>query len=159
LSGSSLRFLGFLASFASLVFFVLGMAPRDARAAEPSVSHSVSDADLEWGSCPDFFPADCQIAVLHGDPSQPNVDVFFRVSGNYDLPAHRHTSAERMVLVAGELNVTYDGQPTVNLKAGTYAYGPAALSHSGRCVSDEPCVLFIAFEAPLDATPVSGDPK
>jgi len=156
LSGSFLRFLGFLASFASVVFFVVGMAPLDASASEPSVSHAVSDTDLEWGSCPDFFPAGCQIAVLHGDPSQPNVDVFFRVPGNYDLPAHRHTSAERMVLVAGELNVTYDGQPTVNLKAGTYAYGPAALPHSGRCVSNEPCVLFIAFEAPLDATPVSG---
>jgi anti-sigma factor ChrR (cupin superfamily) len=159
LSGSSLRFLGFLASFALLVFSVLGMAPCDAGAAEPSVSHAISDTDLEWGSCPDFFPAGCQIAALHGDPSQPNVDVFFKVPGNYDLPAHRHTSAERMVLVAGELDVTYDGQPTANLKSGTYAYGPAALSHSGRCVSDEPCVLFIAFEAPLDATPVSGDPK
>jgi len=159
LSGSSVRLSRSLIIFAASLLFTLGGDWYAAKAGEPSVSHAVSDTDLEWGSCPDFFPAGCQIAVLHGDPSQPNVDVFFRVPGNYDLPAHRHTSAERMVLVAGELNVTYDGQPTVNLKAGTYAYGPAALSHSGRCVSDEPCVLFIAFEAPLDATPVSSDPK
>ena len=64
-----------------------------------------------------------------------------------------------MVLVAGELDVTYDGQPTTSLKAGMYAYGPASLSHSGRCVSDEPCVLFIAFDAPLDATEVVTAPK
>jgi hypothetical protein len=28
--------------------------------------------------------------------------------------------------------------------------------HRGRCVSNEPCVLFIAFEGPVDATPVAG---
>jgi quercetin dioxygenase-like cupin family protein len=59
------------------------------------------------------------------------------------------------VLVAGELRVNYDGQPAVNLKPGMYAYGPPALPHSGRCESDDPCVLFIAFEAPVDATAVA----
>jgi mannose-6-phosphate isomerase-like protein (cupin superfamily) len=159
LSGSAIRLLEFLAILASSSFLVLGIASHDACAAEPATAHAVSDTDLEWGPCPDFFPAGCQIAVLHGDPSQPNLDVFFRVPGNYDLPAHWHTSAERMVLVAGELNVTYDGQPAVNLKPGTYAYGPASLPHSGRCVSNEPCVLFIAFEESLDATPVASEPK
>ena len=37
------------------------------------------------------------------------------------------------------------------LKAGTYAYGPARLPHTGYCTSSVPCVLFIAFESPLDA--------
>jgi len=32
-----------------------------------------------------------------------------------------------------------------------YAYGPAKAVHDGRCISTEPCVLFIAFEDPLDA--------
>ncbi len=159
MSSSALRFLECLAILGLSVFFVLGIAAQDAGAAEPPISHEVSDTDLEWGSCPNFFPPGCQIAVLHGDPSQPNVDVFFRVPGNYDLPAHRHTSAERMVLVAGELEVTYDGQPALSLKPGTYAYGPASLPHSGRCVSSEPCVLFIAFEESLDATPVAIEPK
>ena len=159
MSSSALRFLGCLAVLVSSAFLVLGIAAHDAGAAEPPVSHAVSDTDLEWGSCPDSFPAGCQIAVLHGDPSRPNVDVFFRVPGNYDLPAHWHTSAERMVLVAGELDVTYDGQPTLSLKPGAYAYGPASLPHSGRCVSSEPCVLFIGFEEPLDATPVAIEQK
>jgi uncharacterized RmlC-like cupin family protein len=59
-----------------------------------------------------------------------------------------------MVLVAGELHVTYDGQKTVVLKPGTYAYGPAKRPHKGACVSASPCVLFIAFESALDAVPV-----
>jgi mannose-6-phosphate isomerase-like protein (cupin superfamily) len=122
-------------------------------ASEPARARSVDDTKLEWGSCPGFFPAGCQIAVLHGDPEKPNSDVFFRVPGNYDLPKHWHSSAERMVLVAGELSVTYDGQEAVVLKPGMYAYGPPKAPHHGRCVSSQPCTLFIAFEGPVDATP------
>ena len=63
-----------------------------------------------------------------------------------------------MVLVAGELRVIYEGQAPVRLTPGAYSYGPAARPHSGSCVSDVECVLFIAFESPLDAIP-SGDAK
>lgn len=121
---------------------------------EPAIAMAADDASLAWGGCPAFMPAGCAIAVLHGDPAQPNVDILFRVPGRSEIPPHTHTSAERMVLVAGEMRVTYDGQPAVQLTPGTYAYGPAGLAHSASCVSDAPCVLFIAFESPLDATPV-----
>jgi quercetin dioxygenase-like cupin family protein len=121
---------------------------------ELALTRSVGDAELQWGPCPAFFPAGCQIAALHGDPAQPNADVFFRVPAGYDLPAHWHTSAERMVLVSGELHVTYEGQEPATLRPGMYAYGPAKAVHRGRCASDEPCVLFIAFQGPVDANPV-----
>jgi hypothetical protein len=124
-------------------------------AREPALARSAGDTGLEWGPCPEFFPAGCQIAVLHGDPGKPNADVFFRVPGRYDLPAHWHTSPERMVLVSGELHVTYQGQDPTILKPGMYAYGPAKAVHSGRCASATPCVLFIAFEGPVDATAVA----
>lgn len=119
-----------------------------------ALARGAADAGLEWGPCPEFFPAGCQIAVLHGDPGKPNADVFFRVPGQYDLPAHWHSSAERMVLVSGELHVTYDGQEPTILESGMYAYGPAKAVHRGRCVSATPCVLFIAFEGPVDAIAV-----
>ena len=61
-----------------------------------------------------------------------------------------------MVLVSGELHVTYEGQPTTVLKPGMYAYGPAKLAHKAVCASGAPCVLFIAFEAPVDAMPAKG---
>lgn len=60
-------------------------------------------SELEWGPCPEFMPASCGIAVLHGDPAEPNADVFFRLAGGTTAPNHRHTSAERMVLVSGQL--------------------------------------------------------
>lgn len=124
-----------------------------APAQEPPVSWSAGDAQLKWAPCPPFLPKGCQIAVLRGDPARPNVDIFFKVPAQASIPRHWHTSAERMVLVSGELHVTYDGHKTAVLKAGSYAYGPAKLPHKAECRSAGPCVLFIAFEAPLDAVP------
>lgn len=56
-----------------------------------------------------------------------------------------------MILVSGELHVTFDGQKPAVVKAGSYMYGPAGRPHSGACASAEPCLLFIAFEGPVDA--------
>lgn len=117
-----------------------------------------ADADrLQWGPCPAFMPEGCEIAVLHGDPAQPNADIFFRVPGGAVIPHHRHTSAERMVLVSGEMEVDYDGQEAAVVRAGDYAYGPPGLPHSARCLSEGPCTLFIAFEQPIDAMPVEAE--
>ncbi len=91
------------------------------------------------------------MTAVHGNPAEPNSDVFFKVGGGDELPLHWHTSAERMVLVQGELTVRYQGHDPVTLTPGTYAYGPPKLAHDGRCNSDEACILFIAFEQPVDA--------
>lgn len=115
-----------------------------------------ADAQLQWGPCPPIFPKGCEIAVLHGDPARPNADVFLRVRGGQALPAHTHTSAERMVLVSGELRVKYKGAAATTLTPGTYAYGPAGLAHDAVCRGDQPCTLFIAFEGPVDAHAFEG---
>jgi mannose-6-phosphate isomerase-like protein (cupin superfamily) len=127
------------------------IAVAQAPGAEPALTWTADDARLKWGPCPPFLPEGCGIAVLHGDPAGANLDVFLKVPGKSSLPLHWHTSAERMVLVAGELHVTYEGQSTAVLRPGTYAYGPAKRPHKGVCASEVPCVLFIAFESPLDA--------
>ena len=128
-------------------------------AQEQAVTRTARDAQLKWGPCPPFLPKGCAIAILHGDPAKDNVDVFFKVPAKSTIPLHWHSSAERMVLVAGELHVTYEGQKTAVLRTGTYAYGPAKRPHKGFCASTVPCVLFIAFESPLDAVPVEGQSK
>lgn len=128
-------------------------------AGETAVAHTAKDKALQWGPCPPFLPKGCGIAVLHGDPAKPNVDVFFKVPAGSTIPAHTHTSAERMVLVSGELTVRYEGEQAVTLKKGMYAYGPAKKPHEGTCAKGEDCVLFIAFESPLDAEPYAGTPK
>ena len=112
---------------------------------------AAADPDLEWGPCPDVFPGACEIAVLQGNPAEPNADIFLRTGAGFEFPAHKHTSAERIILVTGEMSLTYEGQETTTLSAGGYAYGPAGKPHVASCISDVPCTLFIAFEDPVDA--------
>ena len=128
-------------------------------ATDPALAFTFKDAQLKWGPCPPFIPKGCEIAVLHGDPSKENADVFFKVPGDFTIPHHWHTSSERIVLVSGKLTVTYDGQKPVTLKPGTYAYGPAKLPHKAVCAKGDPCVLFIAFGSPVDAVPVESSTK
>lgn len=147
---------------ATLLFLLSSIgasAFAEAPVPEQALTQTANDAQLKWGPCPPFLPKGCGIAVLHGDPAKDNVDVFFKVPAKSTIPLHWHTSPERMVLVAGELHVTYDGQKKAVLKPGTYAYGPAKKPHNGYCASKVPCVLFIAFESPLDAAPVESTKK
>ncbi|SDB10893.1 cupin domain-containing protein [Belnapia rosea] len=128
-----------------------------AQPAERAITRDLAGPGLQWGPCPSFMPSGCQIAVLHGDPAKHNADVFFRLPGNSKAERHWHNSAERMVLIAGELLVEFDGQDAVVMRPGTYAFGPARLPHSAACRSAEACVLFIAFEEPVDA--MEGAPR
>ena len=137
-----------------LLFFTLGTALAqngNPDEMENSVLRSIDDPALQWGPCPPFMPEGCNIAVLHGDPSQEKADVLFKVNGDSFIPNHWHSSAERMVLLSGEMEVTYKGEETVTLKLGNYAFGPAKKPHVAKCVSKDPCVLYIGFNEPVDA--------
>ena len=118
-----------------------------------ALAFSADDPALAWGDCPPFMPAGCKISVLHGDPAAPGADVFFKVPGGSEIPHHWHSSAERMVLVSGVLNVRYDGQPPRTLLPGMYAWGPPKLGHAASCAPGAECILFIAFDGPVDAVP------
>lgn len=121
-------------------------------AADPAApSRSYQDPALQWTDCPEFMPKGCAIAVVHGDPAGQESDLFFRVPSKAEIPQHWHSAAERMVLVDGRLHVSYDGRAPATLTPGTYAYGPARLAHSATCESEQSCVLFIAFDGPVDA--------
>lgn len=147
----------FLVATVLAVTFSAGLAAEtQAPAASPDAptpvaAFSADDPGLSWGPCPDFLPAGCGIAVLHGDPAGDNADIFFRVPAGSAIARHWHSSTERMVLVSGELEVTYDGRKPAMLRPGMYAHGPARLPHSAVCSPAAACVLFIAFDAPVDA--------
>ncbi len=132
-------------------------AAGTAPAAEAPLAKAAADPGLQWGACPPVFPAGCEIAVLHGDPAKPNADIFLRVPAGYAIPAHTHTSEERMVLAAGRLQVKYQGHPETTLEPGSYAYGPAGMPHRATCAAGAPCVLFVAFEGPVDVEAHDGE--
>jgi len=119
--------------------------------AQKAFTWNANDSDLKWNPCPDFMPESCRIAVIQGDPAEPNADVFFKMEGKTSVTQHWHHSAERMVLISGEMQVQYESQDPVELNSGDYAYGPPKKPHTASCISDKPCILFIAFEKPVDA--------
>ena len=139
----------------TLAGLTLGIAGAAAAAERPLALHPTSGS-VKWGACPPIFAKGCEIAVLHGDPAKPNADVMLRVPGGFRLPPHRHSSAERMILVSGRLRFKYQGSAARLLTPGTYAFGPAGLPHEGMCLRGPRCVLFIAFEGPVDAELVKG---
>lgn len=130
-----------------------------ALAQEQALALNAQSPELQWGPCPAPLPKGCALAVLHGDPAKPNADVFLKVPGKSTIPPHTHTSAERMVLVAGTMNVRYEGQKMAVLQSGSYAYGPANKPHTAVCTSSKPCILFIAFESPVDIKAVTMEAK
>jgi len=139
------------AAITTIAVIAAGAAAFAASAGEKAFTRTAKSDSLEWGPCPAFMPAGCAIAVLNGNPAEPHADIFFRLPAGQNVPSHWHESPERMVLVSGEMQVDYEGQEPVLLTRSSYAYGPSRLPHDATCVSDEDCVLFIAFVDPIDA--------
>jgi len=127
---------------------------NDMDGTEMSIAKTIHDSDLVWNPAPDFFPG-CSFTLLHGDMAGPNLDLFFKVEPNTEIVNHTHNSAERMILVSGEMEVQYEGEKTQVLKAGSYAYGPASKPHRAKCLDKGDCVLFIALVDPFNAEVVT----
>ncbi len=138
-----------------ILTILAAMCCATAMAGEPALHSTHDSASLEWGPCPPFFAEGCGVAVLHANEDGTGADVFFRYPAGESFVEHWHTSAERMVLVQGRMDVTYEGQDTTTLNVGDYAFGPAKHKHHGACVSDDDCILFIAFNQAIDAHEVA----
>ena len=141
----------------SITLFLVGIClwaqPEKTDNLETSIAKTIHDSDIVWNPAPDFFPG-CSFTILHGDIAKPNLDFFFRVEPNTDIINHTHNSAERMILISGEMEVQYEGENPQLLKAGNYAYGPAKKPHRAKCLDKGQCVLFIAMIDPFDAVPI-----
>ena len=58
---------------------------------EGMVQHVVRADQVQWKACPDNLPEGCEIAVLEGNPKNPDLfTVRFRVSGHFVMPPHTH---------------------------------------------------------------------
>jgi quercetin dioxygenase-like cupin family protein len=147
-----------IVSIAALVPLLFGASTAAADAPDRALTARASDPSVRWAPCPPVFATGCQMTVMHGDPSKPRADVWLKVPAGYHIAAHSHTSPEHMTLVAGNLEVRYQGQEASVLKPGDFAYGPAKLPHVAVCRSGgKSCILFIAFEDAVDVVPFTGD--
>ncbi|MGB5369825.1 MAG: cupin domain-containing protein [Flavobacteriaceae bacterium] len=130
----------------------LNAQSNDLSEEETSFATTIDNKDLKWLPAPDFFPG-CSFTILHGDLSKSNLDFFFKIEANTEVVNHTHNSPERMILISGDLEVEYENENPVVLRAGSYAYGPAGKPHKAKCLDNGPCVLFVAMVDPFDAVP------
>jgi len=139
----------------AIIFLAIGLNAQDNQLSDPETSFTttIDNKDLKWLPAPDFFPG-CSFTILHGDISKSNLDFFFKIEANTEVVNHTHNSPERMILMSGDLEVQYEGEKPVVLKAGSYAYGPAGKPHKAKCLDNGPCVLFVAMIDPFDAVPI-----
>lgn len=140
----------------AFAFLAIGLHAQSNENSDTEVSFSttIDNKDLNWLPAPDFFP-NCSFTILHGDIAKPNLDFFFRIEPNTEVVSHTHNSPERMILISGDLEVQYEGEKSVVLKAGSYAYGPGGKPHKAKCLDNGPCVLFVAMVDPFDAVPIA----
>jgi len=121
-----------------------------ATAGNPALFLSPDDPSLTWVACDGTEADQCAIAVIQGEMAEPNADVFLRMGGGFTFPWHKHTSAEHIVVLSGQLVVEYEGQEEDTINGGSYLYGPADRFHHGRCGPGDDCLMFISFDAPFD---------
>jgi len=75
---------------------------------EGSVQHAVYAEDIQWQPCPPNLPADCEMAVLEGNPRSPDLfTVRFRTSGGFVMPPHTHPKDERVTVLQGKMHVAF----------------------------------------------------
>lgn len=140
-----------LSAVATTIAALLGAsALAQTKLTEAPPAFTPTDKKLKWSACPAGLPKGCQLAVLQGDPEKPGADIYLRLPPKSKIPAHKHTSSERIVVMQGDITVTYEGLKPMKVRSGTYTYGPAEAVHEAACVSTQPCVLFISFEKPVD---------
>lgn len=119
-------------------------------------SHAIDPThpDVVWSPAPPAFPG-CSVTILNGEINKSRLDFFFRIESKTEVVRHTHNSAERMILVQGNLEVQYDGEDATVLKPGMYAFGPAKKPHRAKCLSSKPCILFVAMNEPFSAEALS----
>ena len=145
-----------VAAGALVLVVALGAGPLAAQEADAPISLTPDDPSLEWFPCADFFPEDCQAAILRLGPDGRNSDVLYRIPAGMSLQTHWHTSQERLILISGEFHVEFDDHPPLVMQAGSYGWVPPEIPHSARCADRGTCLLFVAFVDPPDGFPVDG---
>lgn len=99
-------------------------------AAAPMVHTVLTAKDVKWMPGPASMPAGAQVALLHGDPSKPDVFVMrLKFPKGYVLPPHRHPGTEIVTVISGTFRLgegeTADRAKAKPLPAGSFfAFSP-----------------------------------
>jgi glyoxylate utilization-related uncharacterized protein len=114
---------------------------------------TVQPDGMKWGDGPPTLPKGMQLAVLVGDPGLAGPYVIrIKVPAGYQIPAHWHSTAENLTVLAGVVNVgmgdKLDKSEGHALDVGGFAFLPAKMGHFLWTTS--PATFQIHADGPFD---------
>jgi quercetin dioxygenase-like cupin family protein len=119
------------------------------------VATSQKVADLQWRPVDPHNPSGARMAVLWGDPTSGPYGALLRVPAGFELPMHRHSSDERVVVIDGasiHWAEGHDRPAAPIMRSGDYLLIPAGVNHASAATAGEECLELIAQDGRFDFT-------
>jgi quercetin dioxygenase-like cupin family protein len=137
-----------------VAFAVVVSLPAAPEASVPAVEHGV-DAGVVRPLESIRFEQDedvkCLVSALEtGDAAQGPSTYILKAPPGCIVPWHFHTAQEQAIVIHGQVKMEMEGHPPATLGNGGFAMMPGKVPHQFSCVSQEPCVLIVAFDARYD---------
>lgn len=133
--------------------------PKAAAPATPApvaqVHTRLTPGEVKWSPAPPSIPKGAQVAVLHGDPSKPELFVMrLKFPKGYVIPPHSHPATEIVTVVSGTFRLgegtKADRATAKPLPAGSFfAYSPGMVHYA---FSDTESVVQISTMGPWGLT-------
>jgi quercetin dioxygenase-like cupin family protein len=106
--------------------------------------------DIAWQEVPGF--AGVRAATVEGDSAKGPHHAFMKFDGGFSAPQHHHSANHFVVVVAGTLVLTVDGQEH-KLPAGSYFSFKNRGVHATSCAAGADCVIFADVRGKWDVVP------
>jgi hypothetical protein len=94
-------------------------------------------------------------AKAWGDPAAGPHSNFIRLPGSYASPLHVHSSDYYGVVVTGVVANECQAKPDRPLRPGSYWFQRGNDPHTTKCLSREPCLIFVTSHGAFDLRVVS----
>ena len=127
-----------------------GTAMADkAHAGEMKTVYTIGDA-IPFKPLNPKAPQGPQMHVLSGDMKTGPFRAIAKIPGGLKLPVHTHPASYAAVTLSGLWQKTGKG----DMGKGDFWTTAGAAEHQNACLSEEPCLFFIAMEGAFGMTPV-----
>lgn len=95
------------------------------------------------------------MATLWGDPLSGPYGALLRMPAGFELPMHRHSSDERVVVIDGATIHWAEGddrRAAPIMRSGDYVLIPAGVNHASAATAGEECLELITQDGRFDFT-------
>ncbi|MES0808910.1 DUF4437 domain-containing protein [Roseibium sp. SCPC15] len=134
----------------AVIGLLASAAALPAQAETPESSYRIALESAEF-----FQPegAPFELAVLWGNPQKGPSAVFMKFPPNFPGAMHSHTHGYHGMVVTGASKHFIKGESEADVPLqtpGDYWYQPGGEHHNDSFPTDEPTILFIQWEGPMD---------